>query len=188
MKNWYTADCHFGHGNVIKFCGRPFETVDEMDAAIIENMWKVVGPEDRLFILGDFAFGARTKERAFLEHMFAQLPGAERHLVVGNHDQKQTLELPWDTVSQVSEVRDGPHQQRNTLCHYPLITWNHARRGALQMFGHVHGNWLGSRNSVNVGVDVWDFAPVDFDAVQRRASTLPPNKHWHDVEPGADLE
>ena len=28
------------------------------------------------------------------------------------------------------------------------------------MFGHVHVNWRGSANQVNVGVDCWDFAPV----------------------------
>lgn len=27
---------------------------------------------------------------------------------------------------------------RNTLCHYPMTTWNHARREALQLYGHVH--------------------------------------------------
>ena len=188
MKNWYTADMHFGHENIIRFCGRPFDTTDEMDAAIIANLWKTVGPEDQLWVLGDFAFGAKAKDRGFLVSIFHQLPGKERHLVVGNHDLSPTLELPWDTISHFAEVRDGPHQQRHTLCHYPMVTWNHARRGALQMFGHVHSNWLGSRNSVNVGVDVWNFAPVDFEAIQRRAKTLPINKHWHEVEPQSVLK
>lgn len=68
-----------------------------------------------------------------------------------------------------------------------LITWNHARRGALQLFGHVYNNWHGSRNSVNVGVDVWNFMPVTFDDIARRARKLPPNKHWGDVEHGVEI-
>ncbi len=70
---------------------------------------------------------------------------------------------------------------------YPMITWNHARREALQLFGHVHNNWRGSRNSVNVGVDVWDFMPVTYDDIARRARKLPINKHWSDVEHRKEL-
>ncbi|WP_298260877.1 metallophosphoesterase [uncultured Litoreibacter sp.] len=186
MTIWYTADTHFGHENIMRFCNRPFVSASQMDAAMLENMWKVVGPEDQLWILGDFAFGSRAKDSAYVAQIFNQLPGAERHLVVGNHDHKPTLELPWDSVSQFAELRDGPQNQLNTLCHYPMITWNHARRGALQLFGHVHNNWRGSRNSVNVGVDVWDFMPITFADIARRAKKLPPNKHWCDVEHGAE--
>lgn len=60
-----------------------------------------------------------------------------------------------------------------------MITWPGARRGALHLFGHVHGNWRGSRNAVNVGVDVWGFAPVALKDAGRRAATLPVNRHWN---------
>lgn len=46
MANWYTADTHFGHENVIPFCGRPFRHAGHMDSMLIESMWKVVQPED----------------------------------------------------------------------------------------------------------------------------------------------
>lgn len=183
MTIWYTSDTHFGHENILAHCKRPFSTVAQMDAALIENMWKVVGPEDQLWILGDFAFGAGAKDPAYLESIFLQLPGAEKHLIIGNHDLAPTLQLPWTSVSHLVELPDGPNGQANTLCHYPMITWNHARKGALQLFGHVHNNWKGSNNSVNVGVDVWDFMPVSFNDIARRAKTLPKNKHWDDVEP-----
>ena len=187
MTIWYTADTHFGHDNIRRFCKRPFMSAAQMDAAMLENMWKVVKPEDQLWILGDFAFGSKSKDRAYIEHIFNQLPGAEHHLVIGNHDHQPTLDLPWNSASHFVELRDGPQNQLNTLCHYPMITWNHARRGALQFFGHVHECWRGSRNSVNVGVDVWDFMPITYDDIVRRAKQLPLNKHWSDVEPGAEL-
>ena len=28
---YFTADTHFGHENVIRFCGRPYATAAEMD-------------------------------------------------------------------------------------------------------------------------------------------------------------
>jgi calcineurin-like phosphoesterase family protein len=92
--------------------------------------------------------------------------------------------VPWASVHDIMSVQDG--DRWFVLCHYPMLTWNHARRGAIQLFGHVHDNWRGSRNAVNVGVDVWDFRPVQAADILRRARMLPVNKHWADVEPGTD--
>jgi hypothetical protein len=41
---------------------------------------------------------------------------------------------------------------------------------------------------VNVGVDVWEFMPINFGDIVRRAKKLSPNKHWGDVEHGAELD
>ena len=35
---WFTSDTHFGHENVLKFTGRPWETIWQMnDAIVAEN-------------------------------------------------------------------------------------------------------------------------------------------------------
>jgi calcineurin-like phosphoesterase family protein len=180
--NWYTADTHFGHENVIPFCGRPFRHAGHMYSVLIENMSTLIQPENDLWIIGDFAFGPKAKDPEYLNPLFGQLPGAPKHLIIGNHDLAPTLALPWDSISHLTEVPDGKEGLRHTLCHYPMITWNGARRGSLQLFGHVHNNWEGSRNAVNVGVDQWDFMPVAFPQIAQRAKTLPVNKHWADVE------
>ena len=113
---------------------------------------------------------------------FANAPtscrGVRKHLVVGNHDRTKNLRLPWDAVTQFLEVRDDPKCLPNTLCHYPIVTWNHSTRGALQLFGHVHHNWKGTRNSVNVGVDALDCKPVQLEDIQRREKTFPVIVHW----------
>ena len=182
---WYTADLHLGHEAIIPFCGRPFRSAAHMDSVLIENLWEKVGPEDALWVVGDFAFGPRAKDPEWLATAFAQLPGAERHLVVGNHDGAATQALPWDSVSLMAEAHD-PHDPRPVaLCHYPMITWPGARKGALHLFGHVHLGWAGSRGAVNVGVDQWNYRPVRISDAARRAAKLPYNKHWGDVEHGA---
>lgn len=147
MTVWYTADTHFGHDSIIKHCKRPFESAAQMDAVLIENLCARVGPQDTLWIVGDFAFGPKAKDRKWLSNLFSRLPGKEKHLIVGNHDGEATQQLPWTSVSQMAEVEDGngPHAVLN---HYPMITWHRARKGALHLFGHVHDQWIGSRNAV----------------------------------------
>lgn len=34
---YFTADTHFGHENIIRFCDRPFVSAEEMDEVLIEN-------------------------------------------------------------------------------------------------------------------------------------------------------
>ena len=62
MTNWYTADLHFGHENVIKFCNRPFRSANHMDAVLMQNLWAMVGRKDALWIIGDFAHGPKAKD------------------------------------------------------------------------------------------------------------------------------
>jgi len=36
-KFFFTADEHYGHANIIRYCDRPFASVEEMDAEIIQR-------------------------------------------------------------------------------------------------------------------------------------------------------
>lgn len=41
--NYFTADMHFGHANIIQFCARPFVDVDDMNYRLISEYNSVVG-------------------------------------------------------------------------------------------------------------------------------------------------
>jgi len=81
MGLWFTADLHLGHANIIRYCRRPFRDVADMDEAIVLGWNGVVGADDDVWVLGDFAMG--TLDRSL--PIGRRLNGT-KHLVVGNHD------------------------------------------------------------------------------------------------------
>lgn len=50
---YFTADTHFWHENIIRFCNRPFTCAAEMDEALIANWNSRVKGNDIIYILGD---------------------------------------------------------------------------------------------------------------------------------------
>ena len=59
---FFTSDTHFGHTNIIKYCKRPFNSLEEHDETLIKNWNNKVGENDIIFHLGDFAFGRKTMD------------------------------------------------------------------------------------------------------------------------------
>lgn len=45
---WFTSDTHFGHENVLKFTDRPWETIWQMNDAIVDNINGRVAVDDEL--------------------------------------------------------------------------------------------------------------------------------------------
>lgn len=172
MAHYFTADTHFGDDPVRRIFARPFSSVADMDAGLVTRAG-AVGPDDDLWILGDFAAVETEAGRQAARAAFTALPG-RKHLIRGNHDLPWTVEqLPWASIHDLYELRrDG---QVFVLCHYPLVTWNGVRDGAVNLFGHVHTNWRGARGQVNVGVDQWDFKPLAADEAELAALLLPPS-------------
>lgn len=77
---FFTSDTHFGHENIIKFCKRPYQSVEEMNEALIENWNKVIGKNDTVFHLGDFALGGSTVWNNTLDRLNGKI-----YLIFGNH-------------------------------------------------------------------------------------------------------
>ncbi len=48
-KVYFTADTHFNHANVLKYCARPFASIDEMNRELIARWNALVGPEDTVY-------------------------------------------------------------------------------------------------------------------------------------------
>jgi len=81
-KIFLIGDLHFNHRNIIKYCSRPFNSVEDMNKQLIKNWNSVVGKNDIVYVVGDFALCGKQK----IIEIGQRLNGRKR-LVLGNHDQ-----------------------------------------------------------------------------------------------------
>ena len=135
-KNFYIADTHFGHANIIKFDGRPFASKEEMEARLIQNWNEVVSPGDTVYILGDFCWSAKESE---WERILKSLAG-NKVLIRGNHDIKNMspkLRKLFADVKGYKEITDGGRHV--IMSHYPMMFYRGAYDPKTYMLcGHVH--------------------------------------------------
>lgn len=164
---WFTSDTHFGHKNAIKFCNRPFDSVEQMDEALIAFWNARVKPNDTVWHLGDFGFYKTYDE---LNAVFSRLNG-NKYLIVGNHDYGNTKRLFWEKVSPIEELKFG--KQTLVLFHYPMTAWHRSYHGSHHLYGHVHGGLVGTDQCLDVGVDCWNYAPINYEEIKGRLKTLP---------------
>jgi calcineurin-like phosphoesterase family protein len=149
---YFTADLHLGHSSIIKHCSRPFLSVAEMDAAIVEAINETVLAKDTLWVLGDFAFRGRDPS-----HYREQIKCRNVHLILGNHDRRtKCMKAGFSSVSDVAEISVG--KQRIWLSHYAHRSWPASHRGAWHLYGHSHGKLDADDKSreidaLDVGVD-----------------------------------
>lgn len=195
MTTFFTSDQHFGHANIIKYCDRPFSDVPEMDEAIIARWNETVGPEDEVWVLGDYAMGDRARGLSYLSRM-----NGTKFLVSGNHDLcspvernghlhvQQYVDAGFAAVvsqaqTKLPEVVPGGGGLLVLLNHFPYEGDSHTEvdrhaqyrlrdLGQTLVCGHVHDDWRVRRSpegslQVNVGVDLWDFRPVSAEDLHR---------------------
>lgn len=168
-KYWWTADEHYGHKNIIKYCNRPFTSVEEMNQTLIDNHNRVVGKGDCTVHIGDFSL---SDARCTLE-IIEQLNGS--HIFIrGSHD-AWLKATPHITAKQIWR-RKVHGEQMIVCCHYALRVWPMSHYGAWHLYGHSHGLLQGHHGkSMDVGVDCWGYRPLSFDEVKRYMQTQPEN-------------
>jgi calcineurin-like phosphoesterase family protein len=159
------------------YSGRPFRDVDHMDDALIERWNNTVGPKDEVIVLGDFAMGRIDKTLPV-----AGVLNGRKVLLAGNHDRcwhghtkgvdaatEHYLDAGFDEIWQGTVELDVGGVPV-IACHFPYRGDSHdhdrfvahrpADEGAWLLHGHVHQSWKVRERMINVGVDVWDYAPV----------------------------
>ena len=183
-KLFIVSDTHWNHTNIIKFCDRPFKTVEEMNEELIKRWNSVVGPQDAVLHLGDVGFNYSS-----LFDIIPRLNGTSKMLIRGNHDWNQERMNAVGFVTLTSfkdEVYKMPHGDHILICaHRPrdLPTWDVENRNTwgarnIVLCGHEHNNapvfikWVRDKGdtarpvmALNMSCEWWDYTPVESTVV-----------------------
>ena len=163
--HFFTADQHYGHKRIIEpdYCDRPFESIEEMDEALIANHNAVVKPGDIVFHVGDFALVPRARVQGYID----QLNG--NHVFIrGSHDRWLQKSAPYIVELKI----EG---QQLVLCHYAMRTWRWSHYNSWQLYGHSHGKLEPIGKQWDIGVDNNYFYPVSFDQIVEIMAERPDN-------------
>lgn len=154
------SDHHFGHGNIIEYCSRPFSNVNDMNAQMVTRWNDTVDEDDTVIYLGDVR---HHPDPHTIGSWFDRLNG-EILLVRGNHDNighNQSF-----NVVNSCTIQHGRYQ---FYCEHQPVGSN-----IWSIHGHSHNNDLTnypfinpSRKTVNVSADLLDFKPIPLDELVR---------------------
>jgi calcineurin-like phosphoesterase family protein len=156
------SDTHFGHLGVTKFLRedgtklRPWDSVEEMDEAMIENWNKVVTHNDKVYHLGDVVINRKAL------HTLYRLNGT-KVLIKGNHDLFRLDEY----TPHFKDIRAYHVLDQFLLAHIPVHPES-LERWSAQIHGHLHANTLKNKRYINVSVEQIDYTPIPFDLVKER--------------------
>ncbi len=180
-KIWITSDTHYSHKNICLGATswrnadgslpltstRHFDTIEQMNDTIVNNINSVVGQDDTLIHLGDFSFGGFENIGKFYDRLVCK----NIHLLIGNHDHhiKYNREDVQDLFLSVAQYQEVKINDRYfVLTHYPLQSWHGLAKGVIHLHGHVHlpeDRKMGNGKKMDVGVDGNNLKPYLLDDI-----------------------
>ena len=185
QKLFFTSDTHYCHSSICsattKWVGaenltRKFDSLDDMNNALVNNINWMVGEDDILIHLGDWSFGGFDKIQEFRDRIACK----NIHLVLGNHDHhiernKDNIQSLFTSVSQylrlvVSRPLTKTIVEKFTfVCmHYPIASWHDMNQGVIHLHGHVHlppHLRIAEGMAMDVGVDGNGLEPISLAQV-----------------------
>ena len=184
MSIFFTSDQHFGHTNVIKYCNRPFDTVEQMNEHMVEKWNSVVRPDDVVYVLGDFSL-AKSPVMKYVPRLNGQ-----KHLIAGNHDHchpihtknhekrqrmiqlylnagfiSVQLEMKLHIAGQSVKLHHMPYNSDHTK-DIRYAEYRPKNEGGWLLHGHVHQLWTVNNKQINVGVDRHQYTPVSIAEIE----------------------
>ena len=170
---------HFNHKNIIRYTGRPFSGIKEMNETMIENWNKVVLPDDRVWHLGDFIFANVERTQEILERL-----NGRKCLILGNHDNRKPDWYTWAgfDIARRGSLVMGHLDRPIVLTHRPLTVKEENGSGVLSQIAllealrrrpyskallnvhaHIHEKDPDKPRRINVCVEKTDYRPVHLE-------------------------
>lgn len=150
---------------------RGFNSVEEMNEAIIARHNEVVGEDDDVYVLGDLMLGDNENGLDCIERLKGRI-----HIVLGNHDtnvrEMKYRYLARNVVEVAAAIRLKYKKYHFFLTHFPYMTGNLERESLTQTTCNLHGHTHSQQkfyNDIpfmyNVAVDAHDCYPVEIEDV-----------------------
>lgn len=163
---FFTADTHFGHSNIIRYCNRPYSNIHDMDEDLIKKWNSVVKKNDTTYVVGDFAWNNPLK---YVDRLNGKIT-----LIAGGHDYRWKSKFNcFDSV--FDSLTICPRNQTIVLSHFCYRVWNKSHYGSWHLFGHSHGKLEPIGKSWDVGVDTNNFFPLSLDDIEEIMKNRPDN-------------
>lgn len=166
MKMFVTSDQHFWHSNILNFESggdliRPgFQNGEHMNDYMVEQWNSVVGPNDKVYQLGDFTMLTSSWALDIRWRLNGEIV-----LIKGNHDKAKLSQY----AERFKDVR-SEHRLRTKdgtpviLTHRPILLPDDPT--IFNVHGHTHQWESPNPHHVNVCVEKTDYRPVEWGYLQ----------------------
>lgn len=133
MTDFFIADHHFGHKNILKFenCRKNmFNNIGEHNEYLVEQHNKVVQQQDKVYFLGDLTF--HHKYLPLLSKM-----NGSKYLIAGNHDMLKGTEY----AKYFKRIGGALSYKKDfIITHIPVHEDQLRYRWKYNIHGHLHSN------------------------------------------------
>jgi len=152
MNYWFTADWHLGHDQIMRYERPEFGGATEMAECLVQLYNERVKPQDVCYFLGDMVWRKDAGDR------YLPMLNGTKVFIPGNHDAR------YFGGHQYIEHFKG-RTPRFYMSHLPLLTWPTQPYGEGHIHGHCHGHGPARPDALDVGVDPWDYKPVQYETI-----------------------
>ncbi len=155
---FFIGDLHLDHGNIIRYCARPFSFYDvkEMNKVLIKNWNSVVKNDDTVYFLGDLAFGRGSKPaKYYLKYLKGNII-----FLKGSHDGRVENAKEYEILNYrnrefliLHDPNDKPMEWDDWVIH------GHKHNNDIKNFPFINSE----RKTINVSAELINYKPVSID-------------------------
>lgn len=178
------ADTHYNHGNIVRGCSkwenkeacRNFNTLDEHNNVLVNNINNCVKEDDLLYHLGDFSFRGENSIYEFRKKINCK----NIIFIGGNHDhhirKNIIINTDYGDVNAQSLFKEYHELLEKKIgnttfifCHYPIHSFHKMKNeNTIHAYGHTHLELNYNKKAVCVSVDCHpEFRPFHIDEIRQ---------------------
>lgn len=176
MTIYFTSDWHFNHNREFIYKLRGFDSIYDMNEAIIENHNKIINMTDIVYVLGDLCLGGGSDEILKTNKKIISSLKGNLKVILGNHDTSSRIQMYkecWNVEVLGYADLIKFEKYHFYLSHYPTLTTNldenkHLKQRTLNLYGHTHqgSNFYNDNPTMyHVGVDSHRYKPIDIELI-----------------------